>query len=235
MTRREIFANYGPRHVFKKCISMYNEHPCILMLEKPIDDFFCNESRQWVTDSKWAKFRCNGLIVLIIYDLVTNITLDEIWHLNHNSNCMTNYKVNTFVKPNGFDSDLDRVCGQGIHYFLTPEAAESYSFYWGCIVIDDKKYNENGKCIDYNTDIVNCVTTTLPPPIQATRSPSPVGRYAYRCKTEKNNGSRMCKASKKSEPKPRPSKIFQITQLVRNINQPFMRNTRPRYRGCVKS
>jgi hypothetical protein len=237
MAYNGVFANYGPRHVFKKCISMNNNHPCILMLEKPIDDFLCNESRRWVTKYDMAKFRCNGLTVSIIYDSVENVTLDEIWHRNYNCDIVTQYKVDKFVNPNGFDCNLDRVCGTGIHYFRTLEAAESYSFYWGCCVIGDKKYDENGNRIDYNTDAVTCVNVALPPTTMRaipSQIPRPYGKYAFRPKHEKYNGTRLCKPSKKSEPKPTPSKIFKIT-MVRNINQPFMRHTRPRYRGCVKS
>jgi hypothetical protein len=231
MAYNGVFANYGPRHVFKKCISMKNNHICILMLKKPIDHFWCNESRQWVTNYDMAKFRCNGLSVSIIYDSIENVTLDEILHLNRNSNTVTHYKVNTFIKPDGFDCDLQRVCGKGIHYFLTLEAAKSYSFYWGCCIVDDKKYDENGNRIDYNTDLVCNVVLPVAKP---TRSSSPPSRYSCWTKHEKYNGTRLCKPSKKSEPKPTPSKIFKIT-MVRNINQPFMRHTRPRYRGCVKS
>jgi hypothetical protein len=210
---------------------MKNNHVCILMLEKPIDGFLCNESRR-VYNFNMAKFRCNGLTVVIIYDLVANVKLDEIWHQNNNSHIVTHYKVDTFVKPDGFDDNLDKVCGKGIHYFLTPEAAQSYSLLLGCCFIGGKKYDENGNCIGYNTDHLGkiCLPATIP-----SRSPSPKGRYAYRPKREKYNGSRLCKPSKKSEPKPTPSKIFKITRLVKNINQPFMRHTKPRYRGCVKS
>jgi hypothetical protein len=131
-------------HVFKKCKSLQSGHDCIVMLEKPSNDFSCNESRT-VFNKNIAKFRCNGLLVKIIFDLVLNIKLSCIVHktvfcYTHH----THYEVGRIVKPNDFDPDLDTICTSGIHYFLTLKAAIGYDFNKGCCIIDGVEYDSNG-------------------------------------------------------------------------------------------
>jgi FtsZ-interacting cell division protein ZipA len=57
----------------------------------------------------------------------------------------TIYKVGDFVKPDSFDPDLDEVCTNGIHYFLTLKAAIGYKNEYGYCIIDGHRYDEDGK------------------------------------------------------------------------------------------
>ncbi len=223
-----LFEYYGPNHVFKKCISMLNDHECVLLLEKPKANFLCNEARKGITNSKMAKFRCNGLIVLMIYDLITNATLDEVWHLNHNSAIVTWYKLNRFITPDGYDEDLDNVCAKGIHYFLTLEAAKSYTLCWGVCIIGNMVYDENGNQISdrihyhYHPIIIWTNVATIHQAACFIDVPKII---MLRHKND-DNGVKLVK----------PSKIFTLKKQCRNynINQPKPRQTFPRYRGCVK-
>jgi hypothetical protein len=132
-------------HVFKKCRQWHTGHDCIVMLEKPANDFICNESRT-VVNRNMAKFRCNGLLVKIIFDLVLNIELSCIVHetIVFYTRHRTHYEVGCIVTPDYFDTNLDKICTYGIHYFLTLKAASSYDFNKGCCIIDYVEYDENG-------------------------------------------------------------------------------------------
>jgi hypothetical protein len=132
-------------HVFKKCRQWHTGHDCIVMLEKPANDFICNESRT-VVNRNMAKFRCNGLLVKIIFDLVLNIELLRIVHetIVCYTRHQTIYEVGCIVTPNYFDTNLDAVCTYGIHYFLTLRAAIGYDFNKRRCIIDDVVYDDNG-------------------------------------------------------------------------------------------
>jgi hypothetical protein len=113
------------------------------MLEKPSDGFLCNESRKTVINKDFAKFRCNGLIVILIFDIVDNTYISRINHITQINNTKTLYKVGKLVEPDFFDSDLNDICSHGIHYFLTLIAAVYYDE--GICVIDNVTYDDNGK------------------------------------------------------------------------------------------
>jgi hypothetical protein len=132
--------------VFKKCKSRENGHECLLTMEKPQSNFACNESRSGVLNKDLAKFRCNGLLVVSIFDLVLKIELNSIFHKTkvHSSRILTVYKVGWIVKPDYFDLNLEYVCTSGIHYFLTRKAAECYSLNLGYCIINGSMYGDNG-------------------------------------------------------------------------------------------
>jgi hypothetical protein len=72
-------------HVFKKCESAETGHECLVTLKKPeINEnfpiFLCNEFRLAVKNKDFAKFRCNGLFVVKIFDLVSKVNLNAIVH-----------------------------------------------------------------------------------------------------------------------------------------------------------
>ncbi len=118
--------------VFKRCSDN------ILVLKRPLENFQSNEKRKDVFDPNFAKFRCNGLFVVEIIE-VTNV-FKNLLSINHKWNSTKiRYTVGEIVKPDYFDFDLDLVCGHGIHYFLTLEAA----FYYEC------RFVKNGKLIHY--------------------------------------------------------------------------------------
>jgi hypothetical protein len=79
-TLEEVFKNCNENHVFKKCKSEETGHDCIVMLEKPTNYFLCNESRKSVINKNMAKFRCNGIVVVTIFDLVSRVTVNSIMH-----------------------------------------------------------------------------------------------------------------------------------------------------------
>jgi hypothetical protein len=141
----EVFKTSNANHVFKKCKSLPSGNDCIVMLEKPSNDFSCNESRT-VFNKNRAKFRCNGLLVKIIFDLMLNIELSCIVHetIVCYTTHRTHYEVGCIVKPNYFDTNLDKICTFGIHYFLTLKAAIGYDSNKGCCIIDGVEYDSNG-------------------------------------------------------------------------------------------
>jgi hypothetical protein len=117
------------------------------MLEKPLTDFICNESRRSVINKYWAKFRCNGLNVVLIYDLILQKTVSFIGHETYRWGIpiiVTRYKVGEVVKPDQFDYNLDKVCTHGIHYFLTIEAAMSYDIQQGYCIIGGESFGIHG-------------------------------------------------------------------------------------------
>jgi hypothetical protein len=136
-------------YVFKKCKSELG-HECFVTLEKPSEDelrFVCNESRHSVVNKNFAKFRCNGLLVVSIFDLVSNMKLYSIIHKTkvRSTRILTEYKVGSIVKPHHFDHDLEKVCTHGIHYFLSYQAAKAYNLKLGYIHTNDYvQYDENG-------------------------------------------------------------------------------------------
>jgi hypothetical protein len=141
----KVFQDCNSNHVFKKCHDNLTGHDCIVMLEKPLTGFICNESRKSVINKDMAKFRCNGLNVVLIYDLVLQETMSQILHKTNYWCFLTYYKTGEIVKPNRFNDDLDEICSSGIHYFLTLKAAMSYDVKLLCCIIDDTQFGDNGE------------------------------------------------------------------------------------------
>ena len=240
-------------YVYKKCMSTETYNECILMLKKPdhkIDkdldqntgrNFQCNETRSKVVDKDFAKFRCNGLIVVVIFDMVFKKTLDWITHRNRNTYVVVRYQVGHYIKPDSFDEDLEKVCGKGIHYFLTMEAAISYNLYWGYCIVGEREYDENGRRIDYHFP-ENSMSTipTIPIIINMPVIPHVITSYkksphtSYGFHSPNYNGIRLCKSSKKSEPKPKPPKIYKCIRshlITQPMTKPMARKQQPRYHG----
>jgi hypothetical protein len=141
----QVFKDCNSNHVFKKCHDNVTNHGCIVMLEKPLTDFICNESRYSVKNKEMAKFRCNGLNVVLIYDLVLQEPVSQILHETKLWGFLTHYKIGEFVKPDHFDDELDKICASGIHYFLTLKAAMSYNIEEGCCIIGNTEFAPNGE------------------------------------------------------------------------------------------
>jgi hypothetical protein len=137
-----IFEKIMKDHVFKKCRSRDTGHECLLTMKKPQVDFICNESRTSVVNKEFSKFRCNGLLVVSIFDLVLKVELNSIFHTTNITYgfFITEYTVGLIVTPNHFDENLEQICAAGIHYFLTRRAAECYNLEWGLC-----NNNENGE------------------------------------------------------------------------------------------
>jgi hypothetical protein len=193
-----------------------------------------------------AKFRCNGLIVVAIFDLHEKITIDEIWHETtvYDGTILfrkaTWYKVGTFIEPDGFDSNMDKICTTGIHYFLTPKAAICYNFIQAWIIDDDKIYDANGTLIETHYDpipiapIAPIVTIPPSPPQCGWSFPIPPislqHGWSFPMIIVLNNNEK-CKPSKKLKPK--LFKNYKSPHLTK-IHQPVMRKSKQRYIGCVK-
>ena len=80
-----------------------------------------NEKRESIADKRYAKFRANKVKVLEIYNAQdSTITHNEAQSL-FDSN--VKYVVNDIVKPDSYHPDPENVCSNGIHYYLTEEAA----------------------------------------------------------------------------------------------------------------
>lgn len=108
--------------VFKRC-STY-EYDYIVALKKPIENFKSNEEREDVVDPKFAKFCCNGLITVLIYDLLKHKFINNF--INDNYAQSTEYRVGNLVTPDTYDENIDNIFTHGIHYFLTFNAAFKY-------------------------------------------------------------------------------------------------------------
>jgi hypothetical protein len=208
---------------------MDDQHECLVMMKKPVkwDRFMCNEERFGVVDRNWAKFRCNRVVVVAMFDLVDKLKVYSIYHWNENIGIVTNYRVGEFVDPDSFDMDLDKVCASGIHYFLTPEAAKSYSFVNGCCCTDDdKEYDKNGQIFIFLWKKASKII----PPI----NPSIIRSKQKQLKFGPCNNN-IPKYNCFPLAKSKVVKICKSLPLIRTITQPLIRQPRQRYRGCVKS
>lgn len=122
------------KFVFKKCRENRQTKEFLVVLEKPdyVDDkgtpFACNEFRKGIIDICFAKFRCNGLVPRLIVDLQEDKLHESVLHFTYLCATKTEYKVGHLVSPSSFNPNLQEICGEGIHYFLSARAAMSYNF-----------------------------------------------------------------------------------------------------------
>ena len=93
-----------------------------------LNDTKTNEKRKDVFDSRYAKFRCNRAKVINITNVKSGKNIEKD-HSIYSPWC--HYQVGEIVKTN-FDTDLNKICSEGIHYFKTEEAALSW-FYKRCM------------------------------------------------------------------------------------------------------
>ncbi len=126
----EIYKNRA--FVFKRCTSNRNDYDCLVILEKPKENFKCNEERSGIVDKNFAKFRCNGLITVGIYDLFHKKFIDKLEHtvyidlFFYTDQVKITYQVGTITIPDDYNEDAQEICTNGIHYFLNLEAALNY-------------------------------------------------------------------------------------------------------------
>src|SRR4029078_43618 len=117
--------------MFKRC-SDY-----IIILKQPNEDFKCNEMRKDIVNKKYAKFRCNKALVI---DIIHSETLAHINRIAHicpviEKQIITIYEVGKVVLPDYYDLDIDEVCSNGIHYFLSLEPAYHYDTNYNYLTI----------------------------------------------------------------------------------------------------
>jgi hypothetical protein len=144
----EALAEYEHKgYVFKRCKNTFESYDCLVIMRKP-KNFKCNELREGVIDKNFAKFRCNGLITVAIYNLKFKKFNSSLYHvLDKRINFLyATYEVGILTEPDQYEEDVSKICASGIHYFLSLEAALSYKN--GRVkCIKDKKiysYDENG-------------------------------------------------------------------------------------------
>jgi hypothetical protein len=125
-------------YAFKRCHNPYHHstsYDCIVVMRKP-ENVKCNELRTGVVDKNFAKFRCNGLITVAIYDLNLKkfiLTLEHFVLIGYFLNVLNlnvTYTVGTLTEPDKYAEDISLICGSGIHYFLSLEAALNYKNGW---------------------------------------------------------------------------------------------------------
>ncbi len=131
----KIYLN-NPIFVFKKCGEF------IVVLEKP-EDVLCNEMRTGIIDKNFAKFRANGLWCKFIIHFKTFACPTKIRHDVVYGTKNIVYKIGEFITPDDYNKDIEKVCTNGIHYFLTLEAA----FYYNLIPFCGRYqfHTENGR------------------------------------------------------------------------------------------
>ncbi len=118
----------GKGFVFKKCTDVTEFYNCIVILKKPSENFQSNEDRIGIINKNFAKFRCNGLITVAIYDLYLQQfrnSLDHSLCINYNFHKIL-YQVGKLSIPHEYNKDVSIICTSGLHYFLSLEAALNY-------------------------------------------------------------------------------------------------------------
>ncbi len=219
--------------VFKKCISKETGHACLVIGKKPqyfvydkngkrqSFNFLCNESRQNIGNKNFAKFRCNGLIIVEIYDLVTNKTLPFITHtcvLSFWSIFMPNrlvsieYIKGEFIQPDEYDLNIEGICRPGLHYFLSREAALNYEYGYS------KGYDANGHLILQRdeTNHVNFLTQSPAQNVIVSKI-----NWWMRSNNQRTGGQKMVLASKFKKQKD-SIKLPKKSCVIRHI-QPLSR------------
>jgi len=90
-----------------------------------------NEFRSGVVDARFAKFRASQLKTTRILNTQTKKWVDEINHVWNDNMFKFEfpivYKVGMIAYPSGFDTRLNDICAEGIHYFNTLLAAFAYT------------------------------------------------------------------------------------------------------------
>jgi antitoxin component YwqK of YwqJK toxin-antitoxin module len=124
-------------YVYKSCSKNW-----IVVFQK-LSDTKTNESRSYVKNPMYAKFRANKLLVVDIVHKFTNESIDRIENSTYCKKKIT-YEKGKNVEISDFDEDLDEVCAPGIHYFKCREVA----FYYELEQVENglyKQWYDNGQ------------------------------------------------------------------------------------------
>ena len=92
-----------------------------------LPDSITNESRSEVIDPAHAKFRCNKARVIDIVNCDSDKPMSS--DISFRDETFV-YQTNEIVSVSDFDIDGEVICGEGIHYFKTKEAAVSHYHDW---------------------------------------------------------------------------------------------------------
>jgi len=115
----------------------------IVVLEL-LENSITNEKRKDVINPSFAKFRTNKVKVIKIIDVLTGDELDSDRSI-YDPNFI--YKVGEIIQTE-INSDINTVCGEGIHYFKTYKAALSWYYHNNINQIKNGtfiEYHENGR------------------------------------------------------------------------------------------
>ena len=113
----------------------------IAILEIPKANNRNTMSRTNIKDPFCAKYRCERAYVLKMFDIETGERVEKA------SSCFRRafiYRIGEWVES-GFDSNIENVCGPGIHYFISIECAKYFNI-WHTIIINNKEkcWYDNG-------------------------------------------------------------------------------------------
>jgi antitoxin component YwqK of YwqJK toxin-antitoxin module len=125
--------------VFKTCFDY------VVILRKQ-HDTITNEERSDVMDAKHAKFRGSHFLVELIFDKNDPTkTIDTIKNsVCHH--CIVTYTVGEITKADTFDTNIDKICASGIHYFKSLSAAFYYKYDFYSI----KNHHKDTECLIYD-------------------------------------------------------------------------------------
>jgi hypothetical protein len=146
-------------NVFKTC-GKY-----MLILQKYPEYTITNEDRH-VFDNKYATFRADCLIVILIFNKSKPEETIDIFH-HSNDGHTTTYRINELVYSDSFDENLNNVCSLGIDYVKSLEAAfyrnlhETYALYkFHCEFIQYNKKPYSGKFNKWFPSGQKCIETS---------------------------------------------------------------------------
>lgn len=125
--------------VYKKCADQH-----IVTLQK-CPDTITTEKRSNIVDKNFAKFRANKLKCVDIEDWKTGQKINNIKSLYDPS---FKYYIGEIIKVDNYDTNINKICAPGIHYFKTKDAAKYFNIS-GLEIIPD---NYTGKWAQYNDD-----------------------------------------------------------------------------------
>src|SRR5580700_9193907 len=117
---------------------------CFIVVLQSLPDTISNLGRPGVVDMYHAKFRMNRALVVDIYHRDTKEKKTSVTSM-HDSNFV--YTVGQIVSEPRYDPDQSEVCTQGIHFFLTEEAAYHFG-YIECLTPENgvvKSWSDNGR------------------------------------------------------------------------------------------
>lgn len=100
-----------------------------------------------VIDKQYAKYRCDKAFVVRIYNKFTKIEEIDTIASDYDDNFI--YKKGQYMFINNYNQDINTVCTNGIHFYLSEEAAYFNNFYdyMGDYIGIYKEWNDNGQLI----------------------------------------------------------------------------------------
>lgn len=127
----------------------HNEY--LITLDIDLNESNTNLARDGVADKNTAKFRCKKAYIVSIIHKDTNEAVDSVRSYHDYSFI---YKVGSFIEEPSYDSDVNKVCSNGIHFFLSKERALLYGFFPSRYITIIRKWFDNGQ-LQYECEYKN--------------------------------------------------------------------------------